>query len=256
MASQLLVSRHIATQVRTLVHFVTMPWALAGLIFAAQSAFAADDLRQSIVQGLHFASGDATHHPIVRCPQNSVLVGVGANFTDRMVGYWHRCAEVEPSTGRWKADSAVITWGIGQVRRNPARWHDCPQDYYIVGLGVTTGIYSADTHGAAKPEVPPLLADIQPLCRLPGASPVVSYATPRAYFEGAEDNKLNDILPASPPNSPRACAAGSVAVGLQFSVDFRRDLDPESQFIDVALICGHLPRVIILKERDTRVPNQ
>ncbi len=233
-------------------HFLrAIPGLLTSLaaLTTAPIAAAADEVRQSIVWSRTLGPPyNATRHHI-RCQAGSSLVGVGANFADRMVGYWYRCTEND-SNGRWKPDTVVINFSIGQVRRGPTRWHDCPQDYYIVGLAVTKGIYRSDSHGAAAPEPPPLVADVQPLCRLPGAKPA-AYQTPRAYFEQAHDNKLEDVGATSPPDS-HACAAGTVAVGLVFAVDFRRDLDPETQFQDVALICDRLTGVTINRGLDRR----
>lgn len=250
MAEHRLVSRQTIASTHTPAHSIRMLWALAAaLIFTAPAAVAADDVRPSIVNKQRIAGDDAKRQP-VRCPQNSMLVGVGANFTDRMVGYWYRCAEADPTTRQWKPNTTAVRRGIGQTNRGPQRWHDCPQNYYIVDLGVTTGIYGSGAGGAAR-----LLADIQPVCQLPDSNPVVSYATPRAYFEHADDNSLRDIGPTNSPYDGRACATDSVAVGLQFLVDFRNN-DPESQFIDVALICDRLPERVILKDRDKRVPIQ
>lgn len=198
-------------------------------------ALAADDVRKSVLLTIDLMPV-TNFRRYVRCQAGESLVGVGTNHIDRMVGYWYRCARNNPD-GAWTDGSVVTRFGIGQARRNITRWHDCPRNYYIVGLAGTAGTYLKKSIWA-QAEPAPILADIQPLCRLHTAQPDL-YQTPRAYFEGADDNKLYDIA-ATPPDTPKSCRRGTVAVGILFAVDFRRDIDVESQFQDAALICDRL----------------
>lgn len=173
----------------------------------------------------------------IQCQPGQYLVGVGPDFSDRMVGVWFQCVGSDVD-GHWVADSGGTNFGPGDLKRSVARWHSCPTDYYIVSLAVTTGQYSADYNGFEKPIPAELMADVQPLCWLPRSN-AAFYQTPRAYFEQAEDNALRDTG-ARPPGDPHSCPVGRVAVGILFRVDFGRDKDPESQFLDAALICDRL----------------
>jgi len=200
---------------------------------------AAENVRKSVLYGVDLMPV-TNFRRYVRCEAGESLVGVGTNHIDRMVGYWYRCARNNPD-GSWISGSVVTRFGPGQVRRGLTRWHDCPRNYYIVGLGATAGTYLRRSLWA-QAEPPPILADIQPLCRLPAGEPHF-YQTTRAYFEGADDNKLYDI-PAMMPDTPKSCPRGTVAVGILFAVDFRRDIAVETQFQNAALICDRLNVVI------------
>lgn len=210
-----------------------------GLIFlsAPTASYAAETTASSVLGSSDLTPLPAQSKRTIHCAPGESLVGVGPNFTDRMVGVWFQCVRNDPD-GRWIVDSEVTNFGPGQVRRSVSRWHECPRDYYIVSLAVTSGKYSADTHGMAKAVPAEILSDVQPLCRLPGSNPAF-YQTPRAYFEQADDNSLRDTS-ARIPGDPHACPVGRVAVGILFEVDFGRDSDPESQFQDAALICDRL----------------
>lgn len=213
--------------------------AFTASVLLASPTLAAEDIRASVLEG-KILQPDAVTRRDARCDKG-YLVGVGLNYTDRVVGYWYRCASMLPD-GRWNTEEIITTPGSGQVRQGQTRWHDCPRDYYIVGLGGTFGTYGYDSAGMAQPVPQEMLADVQPLCRLSAAIPAV-YPTPRAYFEGGDDNRLRD-LPARVPDDARACARGSVATGLRFSVNFKRSANPQSQFYDVALICDRVITVI------------
>ena len=105
-------------------------------------------------------------------------------------------------------------------------------------MAATLGRYSKDTHGLAKPVPPPLVADLQPVCRQLVNSGTI-YGLPRGYFEQAEDNHLYDVG-FDGLNSKRSCPTGQAAVGIAFIYDGTAGLDPGNQFQDAALICDRM----------------
>ncbi|HEX5258988.1 MAG TPA: hypothetical protein VFW35_09440 [Sphingomicrobium sp.] len=220
-------------------------------------AYAADSIRQSVLFSSALQPGPETGADgriLVHCDAGKSLVGLGVNHTDRMVGYWYRCA-ANTGEGLWDPNNILTFFGKGKLTGTVVGWHDCPQDYYIVGLGVTGGHYTADSHGLAEVTPAPMIADLQPLCRR-GVSPIAVYQTQRSYFENAENNSLFDVPAQSPAaSSPKACAPGTVAVGILFAVDFRRDIDPNNVFRDAALICDHLSGLTLGPPKTTYSPH-
>jgi hypothetical protein len=115
----------------------------------------------------------------------------------------------------------------------------CPQDYFVVGVGTTWGYYSADTHGQAKPVPQPLLADLVPVCRnKAGTINMLS----RVNLVEAGDNRLFDIG-WDGDHGTKSCPPGSAVSKLRFVYDGTPGLDPADQFQDVALTYRAFERV-------------
>src|SRR5437867_2793464 len=91
-------------------------------LLSATPGRAADDVRQSVIQNINLMPVTDFRRS-VRCDPGAYLVGVGMNFTDRMLGYWFKCAG-KYRDGTWAANSTTVRLGHGQVRRNATRWHD------------------------------------------------------------------------------------------------------------------------------------
>jgi hypothetical protein len=210
------------------------------LLLIPARASAADSVRPSVLVGSPI-SPNPPFTDYARCGPGGFLVGVAPQQTDRMVGYSMLCVANDP-VGRWSPSGPATTIRTAKRGLPLGGMRACPRDYYIVGLGATFGSYGGSGGGLGPSTSFGLIADLLPVCRLPSANPDI-YTLYRGYFEHAEDNGLTNRGPHYPPN-PRACAPGTVAVGLFFSIDFRRDINPDRQFKDVSLICDRLNVII------------
>ena len=172
----------------------------------------------------------------VACGQGTFLVGLTQTQTDRLIGVSYDCvAATKRQT--WDTPTHGHIFGFGNFRGGTPVNKTCPPDYFLVGLKATFGSYSADTHGAAKPVPPRLIADLAPVCRNYQG---VYFEFTRATLTQAEDNDLKNVA-WDGIGGPRSCKAGYAVMRINFRYDGRRDIDPANRFYDAALTCRRLP---------------
>jgi len=210
---------------------------VCSLVSITVTAWAAEDQRVGIT-GTITSNSAPPKVQIRQCDSGQFLVGISAQQTDRMIGFRAVCAQA-PSYGVWK-DSLAPGLALGDEKTGRVLSKSCPSSYFIVGLAATLGTYSADTKLMAHPVPPPLIADLQPVCRQLVEGSI--YQLPRGYFEDAENNNLTDIA-FDGLGSSHSCPAGEAAVGLAFVFNGQAGLDPANQFSDAALICERMPGI-------------
>jgi hypothetical protein len=216
------------------------PFAVAFIlgICSLSTAFAGTE-KHGLFSGAFIPSGTGPQDPdhrVLSCDPGSYLVSLVLSQTDRIVNLSIACASADKSQS-WTGPPAngfpIFPLRASDFIRNLT----CPKNYYVVGLTATQGTYSADTHGLATTGSL-LMADFQPVCRNGQIDDIFIF--PPGRLHQADNNKLADGKWQGLGGN-FSCDAGWAAVGLKLAVNGRRDLDPDRQFIDVALVCDKLP---------------
>jgi hypothetical protein len=201
-------------------------------------AFAGTE-RHGLFSGAFIPSGTGAQDPDHRalsCDPGSYLVSFVLSQTDRIVNLSIACVSADKSQS-WTSPPATGLPLFPLRASDFIRNLTCPKNYYVVGLTATQGTYSGNTSGGATTGSL-LMADFQPVCRNGQVNDLFIF--PSGRLHKADNNNLIDGKWQG-LGGEFSCDAGWAAVGLKLAVNSRRDIDPDRQFNDVALICDRLP---------------